>query len=334
MEATVLGRDVSGMFYKTDQWKKYCGNINQPSGWDNYVRDIPKDVQNIWYPHQSKDGKTDYLQKMDYMRKGTVARDNQWISNYLAANTEKNRVIVAYGRVYDVSTYDSPTNTNNFLGEEFGNVIRRLGPTGKDATDFLENIRSKMSSQRFNGYLRCMDAMFFTGVMDTRNSIQCLVSNYIMLASTSILVAVIGFKFLAALQTISASKTPTEFKRNTIIQVTCYTEGVESLQKTINSISDSKFDDQHRLLLVICDGLIIGSGNTKSTPEIVLELLGVDLSKVMPETKMFQSLGEGRKQLNYAQIYSGFFDNHGRQVPYLVVVKVGAPTEDSKPGNR
>ncbi|KAI7654614.1 glycosyltransferase family 2 protein, partial [Hortaea werneckii] len=45
-------------------------------------------------------------------------------------------------------------------------------------------------------------------------------------------------------------------------------------------------------------------------------------------------LGEGLKQHNMAKIYSGLYEVQGHIVPFIVVVKVGKPSEVSRPGNR
>lgn len=79
--------------------------------------------------------------------------------------------------------------------------------------------------------------------------------------------------------------------------------------------------------------MIIGSGNDRPTPRIVLDILGVDPS-IDPEAFAFLSIGEGSKQYNMAKIYSGLYECQGRSVPYIVIVKVGSPSERSRPGNR
>lgn len=79
--------------------------------------------------------------------------------------------------------------------------------------------------------------------------------------------------------------------------------------------------------------MIIGAGNDRPTPRIVLDILGVDPS-YDPESFAFQSLGEGNAQLNMAKVYSGLYDIYGHVVPFIVVVKVGKPSEHGKPGNR
>jgi chitin synthase len=49
-----------------------------------------------------------------------------------------------------------------------------------------------------------------------------------------------------------------------------------SLRKTIDTLAQMKYDDKRKLLLVICDGIIVGSGNDRPTPRIVLDILGAD----------------------------------------------------------
>jgi hypothetical protein len=114
---------VSAMFYKTLVWKNYCP-LPQPTGWDNIVREIPSNAEKVWYvnsnyihnwtfiyyirfPHQGKDKENnnqpiDYVESVSYMRKGLIARDNNWINSFLLADPINNRLIIAYGRVYDV----------------------------------------------------------------------------------------------------------------------------------------------------------------------------------------------------------------------------------------
>lgn len=106
-----------------------------------------------------------------------------------------------------------------------------------------------------------------------------------------------------------------------------------SLLRTLESLAMLDYDDKHKLLFVICDGMIIGSGNDRPTPRIVLDILGVDPS-VDPEALAFQSLGEGNKQLNMAKVYSGLYEIQGRVVPFVVVVKVGKVSERQRRGNR
>jgi chitin synthase len=110
-------------------------------------------------------------------------------------------------------------------------------------------------------------------------------------------------------------------------------QGEGSLAKTIDSLAALEYDDKHKLIFVIADGMIIGSGNDRPTPRIVLDILGVD-PLVEPDSFAFESLGDGNKQLNYGKVYAGLYETQGHVVPYVVVVKVGKPSERNRPGNR
>ena len=105
------------------------------------------------------------------------------------------------------------------------------------------------------------------------------------------------------------------------------------MRKTIDSLAKLRYDDKRKLIFIICDGMIVGSGNDRPTPRIVLDILGADPNND-PEPLSFLSLGEGAKQHNMGKVYSGLYECSGHVVPYLVVVKVGKPTERSRPGNR
>lgn len=239
-------------------------------------------------------------------------------------------IIVLFNNVYYLSTLSQlPTTT-------FDPAIMKLltaGNTGQDITvQWKAAVKSSQNPQAFLDALNCLNNMFYIGTVDLRNSIQCQIAGVILLGSSIILCAVIGIKFLAALQ-FGIRKEPEEGDRFVICMVPCYTEGPESLTKTLESVATLEYDDKRKLLFVICDGMIIGAGNDRPTPRIVLDILGCDASQD-PEPQSFQSLGEGNRQFNMGKVYSGLYECRGHSVPYIVVVKVGGPTERVKPGNR
>ncbi|KAI8989101.1 glycosyltransferase family 2 protein [Trametes punicea] len=178
----------------------------------------------------------------------------------------------------------------------------------------------------------CMRNLFMIGKLDTRDSPQCLFATYILLALSVMMVSVIGFKFIASLN-FSAPRAPEEHDKFVICQVPCYTEGHASLKKTIDSLAQMKYDDKRKLLFIICDGMVVGSGNDQPTPRIVLDVLGAN-PNVDAEPLSFLSLGEGAKQHNMGKVFSGLYETAGHVVPYIVVVKCGKPGEKSRPGNR
>ncbi|OAC99310.1 glycosyltransferase family 2 protein, partial [Mucor lusitanicus CBS 277.49] len=56
------------------------------------------------------------------------------------------------------------------------------------------------------------------------------------------------------------------------------------------------------------------------------------------ESRAYISLGQGSRRVNYAKVYAGFYESGRNRVPFLMVVKVGAPNEALStaraPGNR
>ncbi|CDS01674.1 hypothetical protein [Sporisorium scitamineum] len=258
---------------------------------------------------------------------------------------EEGRAVAVYrGDIYDVSDYikqgnqgvlrapdgfQAPVGTNRkFMSDAIISLIAQN--PGKDITKQFDNLAldpDVLDRQRV-----CLRNLYFIGKVDHRNSPQCRFSQYILLALSLLMVAILGFKFLAALQFGRARK-PEDHDKFVICQVPCYTEGEESMRKTINSLAALKYDDKRKLLFIICDGMIVGSGNDRPTPRIVLDILGAD-PNLEPEALSFLSLGEGSKQHNMAKVYSGLYEHHGHVVPYIVVVKCGKPSERSRPGNR
>ncbi|KAJ7442214.1 hypothetical protein B0H11DRAFT_2251657 [Mycena galericulata] len=77
----------------------------------------------------------------------------------------------------------------------------------------------------------------------------------------------------------------------------CYTEVEESLRRTIDSITQLKHDAKLKLLLIICTGIIVGSGNYRTT-HIVLDILGTD-----PNLDPQGLFGAVLKQLDKAELY-------------------------------
>ncbi|KAI8364207.1 chitin synthase-domain-containing protein [Blakeslea trispora] len=209
--------------------------------------------------------------------------------------------------------------STDFMAQPVVDLFRQK--SGSDITEDFNKL--DMSAEARERELVCLH---------TRNSTKCQFSTYLLLIVTILMAAVIVFKSLAAIR-IGGRRAPEEHDKFVICQVTCYTEDEASLRKTIDSLAVLNYDDKRKLLFVICDGMIVGSGNDLPTPRIVLNILGVD-SHVDPEPLSFVSVGEGSKQHNMGKIYSGLYEVSGHVVPYIVVAKCGNPRERQKPGNR
>jgi chitin synthase len=120
---------------------------------------------------------------------------------------------------------------------------------------------------------------------------------------------------VAALQ-LSSKRYPELLDKFVICQVPCYTEGEESLRRTIDSLADLRYDDKRKQILIYREVNFLARGNDRTTPRIVLDILGVD-PDLNPEPLLFKSIGDGSKQLNYAKVYSGLYEFEGHVVPYV-----------------
>ncbi|KAI8983426.1 chitin synthase-domain-containing protein [Pilobolus umbonatus] len=293
-----------------------------------------------------------YYEKMTFMRKnyklGSMGFTPKDILRQSTQNVDMNgiqtprRWAILNNHIYDLTFYimggrrfDIPAGIPlpdpaelNFMDTSVVTLFSQKA--GEDITESWKAL--PLSDEVKKRQEVCLRNLFFVGAVDQRNSVRCLFAEYLLLIVTVFLCLVIVFKFLAALQ-FRTRREPEKLEKFVICQVPCYTEGEDELKKTIDSIAALQYDDKRKLLFIICDGMIVGGGNDRPTPRIVLDILGVD-PNIDPEALSFFSVGEGQKQHNMAKIYSGLYETHGHVVPYIIVVKVGKPSERQKPGNR
>ncbi|TVY73546.1 Chitin synthase [Lachnellula suecica] len=272
-------------------------------------------------------------------QKGNIGYTSKYISTL---GSKQNAIASLNGRVYDFTKYiaggspveypegeTAPTDINNqFMDQSVVDLFQQKA--GHDVTKYWNglaldpDLRVRMQT--------CLDNLFYVANIDTRDSVKCQFAEYLILAITIILCSVILFKFFAALQ-FGGKNVPENLDKFVICQIPVYTEDEESLRRALDSAARMKYDDKRKLIVVVCDGMIIGQGNDKPTPRIVLDILGVS-DTVDPEPLSFESLGEGMKQHNMGKVYSGLYEVQGHIVPFMVIVKVGKPSEVSRPGNR
>ncbi|KAG0257226.1 Chitin synthase, class 3 [Mortierella polycephala] len=133
---------------------------------------------------------------------------------------------------------------------------------------------------------------------------------------------------------------------HTLMLVTCYSEGVDGLRATCDSLANTSYPSTHKLLLIIADGIIRGEDEDQSTPDICLDMMTdyiVPREEVEPQS--YIAIADGAKRHNMAKIYAGYYRysddcemplEERQKVPMIVIVKCGAPAEahDKKPGNR
>ncbi|KAJ7233069.1 glycosyltransferase family 2 protein [Mycena rebaudengoi] len=274
--------------------------------------------------------------KIQNFYKGPVVYTSKELKAF-AADQNMQKVWGQYNnRIYDLTDYVNTIATNvnddkfKFLSDEVVSVFKER--SGQDITKSLNNVLDTLDPDQRGLTTQCLNNVFYIGDHDFRTSPRCTVQNYFLIVASAILMASMGLKFLAALQ-LGSKRNPELQDKFVLCQVPCYTEGEDSLRRTIDSLASLQYDDKRKLIFIICDGNIIGSGNDRTTPRIVMDILGID-PQLDPEPLLFKSVGEGSKALNYGKVYSGLYEFEGHVVPYMVIVKVGKPTERSKPGNR
>lgn len=124
--------------------------------------------------------------------------------------------------------------------------------------------------------------------------------------------------------------------RHTILFVTCYSEGRDSIKGTLDSLVNTTYSDKHKFLFIVVDGIITGEGNDEPTSEICRNLLTlVDCSEDEEEPACeYNAIADGSKRLNRARVYTGYYGF----IPTILVCKCGTEAEAAgsthKLGNR
>ncbi|KAK9368538.1 chitin synthase-domain-containing protein [Lipomyces kononenkoae] len=341
------GADATKLF--PIQVSALCEGVNgpiDPSVTFDYASDNTTDQNSIYHDFRyfTNDSRPDwYTEQMIMLRanfkKGDVAISTQYMQTLI----KKGDVLASiHGSVFDLTTYvvggrqikvPPGVTRNDSVNTDFmSNTVVSLfqSQAGNDISKYWDNLDLDpvTKSQQWV----CLQNLFYAGQVDTRNSPKCQFAQYFLLAVSAFMASVIGFKFFAALQ-FSVKRAPENLDKFVVCQIPAYTEDEESLRRAIESLARMQYDDKRKLLFIICDGMIVGAGNDRPTPRIVLDILGVS-PEIDPEPLSFESLGEGMKQHNLGKVYSGLYEVQGHIVPFVVVVKVGKPSEISRPGNR
>ena len=173
-----------------------------------------------------------------------------------------------------------------------------------------------------------------------KNSLLCQIFTFVNFASGLTMFLIV---FLAILSGIhSTLKLSYVYKKDPslndvplVMHIPCYSEGIDDLLKTINSCSESDFDDQKKLLFVVCDGIVTGKGNAKPTSDILIDdIFRCRDQKPIPQEYISTELGDKLK--NCANCYCGHYEINNHRVSYVLIIKVGTAGEatTTKPGNR
>ncbi|KAI8825108.1 chitin synthase-domain-containing protein [Fimicolochytrium jonesii] len=102
---------------------------------------------------------------------------------------------------------------------------------------------------------------------------------------------------------------------HTLIMVPCYSENQASLRATLDSLARTYYPATHKTLFVVADGNVKGSGNDRSTPEYLIDMMEIDRrfkdedpkNGHGPHAYTYVAVANGSKRKNYAKVYAGWY---------------------------
>jgi chitin synthase len=94
-----------------------------------------------------------------------------------------------------------------------------------------------------------------------------------------------------------------------VMLVTAYSENTDALELTLKSMATTSYPDDRKCFFIVADGEgIKGKGNSKPTPELILDLLELDPTwgpKQLPYA--YKAVALGALQYNMAKVYVGHY---------------------------
>jgi chitin synthase len=273
---------------------------------------------------------------MGEYEKGVLAHDG----SILAASPFTFWVSI-HERVYNVTRYINEIRNDQTKQIEKDHPMAYLEPTlnnlivnklNEDATELFKSVYPD------DRILRCMDELFYVGIIDTRFDVVCFVLNILMYFLLGFVASIMVAQMLCSLMYIAKGTrtyTDVDTQDQVIVMVPCYNEGGQELIKTIDSVIGTTYPEENKVIFIIADGVVTGSGEELSTPEHLSEILGFEMDPYNDELYGYDSIG--LLTTNKARVYHGYYEVDDKSLKYVVVVKHGLPMEQTgsaKPGNR
>ncbi|KAI7869045.1 chitin synthase-domain-containing protein [Spinellus fusiger] len=360
-------------YYDDDDVQQCIGDaIEQADNWLAYLLEndpgyVYKDSKLVSCPYPDQRNKTgapcfanadQALEINIYGLKGDIVFDPEDVRQFNALPSESRPDARAYvildGNVLDMTQYFLMASKTIFMSPTINSrafVPERLFLPLDVSTTLFVNLGEDVSDY-FHAFVpavyhRCLRTLFFKGIVPSAIPIGCSRINPALWASMG--VGLIHFLIKMNLAHLSRmpwirrvfySTPPLSMAHpvswpHTILMIPCYDESTDVLKQTYESLARTNYDDSKKLLLFVCDGLI-HHHEGKEIHTLILEALGYSGTEE-PLSKAYISLGQDRRKVNYACVYSGFHETGRHRVPFLVVVKRGTAREASGervPGNR
>ena len=124
-------------------------------------------------------------------------------------------------------------------------------------------------------------------------------------------ILILGYKMIKS-NTIKHRSIPKKY----LYIIPCYNESEEELTNTINSIVFQQYiNGDIRMMIIVCDGIVIGSNNTISTDTILKKILKID------DISEFYQYETWDSNNNIIYYYKGTYQYKLNTMPYILIIK-------------
>ncbi|KAJ3217288.1 hypothetical protein HDU67_008200 [Dinochytrium kinnereticum] len=337
------GRDITKLFRPTYD---YCAQFLHLDGYDCRIRFSP----------QSPAIPSDLSSCPDVNVLRYLPKQKIYFEWNNIANVTGDQAFFAFnGIVMNAYPFLQSSNRGKLFAENSTAFNTLLASIGRDGT------KAFYFSQETINAVFCFQSRYTVGYVD-KVTPGCFAADLILTVSLITILSLVFSRFMIALafywclsskysrspgrnrseanhyKGVSGSNEVAEVEEDpfVIMLVTCYSEGEESIRSTLDSLASAKYAQSRKLLFVVADGMITGSGNSKSTPETILDMMHMDEDLPQAHPVSYVAIADGSKQHNQAYIHAGYYKVASGDVPTIVVVKCGTADEatSKKPGNR
>ena len=330
------GIDITNMFRECKKDKNVCANtaeeIIQPCG-----------------PFFKKGGSVKHLECVIKLKNGKETEDKCFNLNIMENIKPDGKITYAWDDdiqiVYNGYVINGVTESD--FREDISvkqplvlKIARRIMDKNDEQIDSTRYFQMDENMVKFG---KCLLQNYTKGFVG-KSTFGCMFSQVITIVTTIAILGVVLTRFFMAIiyswfvssKVVQNNNPQGPRTLYTICLVTAYSEGEEGIRCTLNSLASTTYPDKKQLLFLIADGIIMGSGNDRSTPDICVSMIVEDPKLGKAEPKSYFAIADGAKQHNMARAHAGFYIVDKHRVPAVVVVKCGTPSEakSAKPGNR
>ncbi|KAI8820714.1 chitin synthase-domain-containing protein [Fimicolochytrium jonesii] len=282
---------------------------------------------------------TDFT-KLDEYAVGYILHDPETVK--LSQTNRTTALIIIDSYVYDVTWYlriatsipaDASTESVNitikesaaFLPLDFTQVL--LTNIGRDASADMKLLPDRKR------YMKALNKLFFAGILTDAVPPTISRHNRVLILGGGVIYVLYIIKNFMTLSRGFTSIAKAQKGPLNMVLIPIYNEESVTIQRSIESVANSEYDEGNKVLFVVVDGSTMQPGSHRDTASAVAGILGYDAAHFSEFT--YASTGKGSRCSNLARVYGGYFTPaEGAQIPYVVIVKTGLKSETQQPGTR